>query len=127
MGVSSQTIRKIFKTNNDNNATLAERIARSKAAVRKAKALLRKSETKLKPKLLTMSDEMRKESDRLARNKRINENAKAMLKESKRQERMARQDPPKPTVDEIWETRTVVWRGQRIKVEMPKWKGKDII
>jgi HK97 family phage prohead protease len=137
LGVSSQTIRKMFKMNND-HATLGERIAVAKENVRRYSVeeraeILRRAKAVLighkstKPLRLPMSDQAREKSDRIARNKAVIVKAKATLARLKRKEYEARRDPL-PSSDDPWDnTMCVTWRGEKIRVQKQQWRGEDVI
>jgi hypothetical protein len=129
LGVTTSTIRKIFRmSNNDDNLTLGERIARAKAARKKAEAVLKRSKTKSDPppKLLTARPEMREKATSMSRNKQIHEKAKAYIRKIQREEHELKRDP-KPQKPGTWdghEYTTIYWRGQPIRVR--KWHGQDV-
>jgi HK97 family phage prohead protease len=112
LGVSKEMIKVIFKQQHGREATLAERIARSRRAVQKAKMILAKSEPK-SPILLTMSEET---AARYARSRAATAKARALL------DRAPDQTQP-DRAENTWrdEDLTLTWRGQ--KTPISKWKG----
>jgi HK97 family phage prohead protease len=135
LGVSNATIKEIFKeqTRNANNktATIAERIAASKKAVKrytqqeKAEVLrrARATQNKNKPQPPLISPEAKAKAERLAYNREVLKRAKVRQRqyqkekdEGKKLDLWARSDQPKPKPTEQF----VFWRGQKIQIRNPE-------
>jgi HK97 family phage prohead protease len=136
-GVSGEMIRKIFKMNNNNNASLSERIAEAKAARARGEAALARAEamlqghrtkpkSKTKPLLLTASTEAKKKAGQMSYNQKVAEDVKARVKRYRQEEYELKKDKPvaKPHTWNGESYTTVTWRGHEVKVL--KWKGEDV-
>ena len=112
LGVSKETIKMIFKQQGK-QATLAERVARSRRAIQKAKMILAKAKPK-PPKLLTMSEET---AARYARSRAATAKARALLDRAPEQ-------TPLDRAANTWcgEDLTLTWRGQKILTSKWKWE-----
>jgi hypothetical protein len=114
MGVSTETIKKIFRQQNK-NASLAERIEDARASIKYSQqqkdAIMRKARAKLgksksQPKLLTTSKDV---SDRVARSRASTAKAKAMLAKAKHVPKV-----PEPELPDHYTY--ITWRGMKIPV-----------
>jgi len=115
-GASKEIKKEIFKTQT-RNASLAERIAASKAAIKsyneeEKKEVLRRAKAKL-----TEMDEAKAKSDRLARNERLKAESKARVAKQRKEEDQARQDRENYQGFQ-WEGKDyfVQWRGHKIPI-----------
>ena len=112
LGVSKETLKMIFKQQHGSEATLTERIARSRRALQKAKTILAESKPKM-PGLLTMSDEL---AARYVRSRAATAKARALL------ERVPDQTQP-DRAENTWhgEDVSLEWRGHKISIS--KWSS----
>ncbi len=121
-GVSKELKKEIFKTQ-VRNASLAERIAESRAAVKRYSDE-EKKEIQRKAKAYIAKGELeKKEADRLARHEKIKAEAKAQIVKQKREKQQAKQDR-NDFQGFSWEGKDyfVEWRGH--KVAIPEIFGK---
>ena len=108
LGISDSTVKMLFRQNqNTERETLAAKIAKAKAVRKRAEAVLAKPKPG-KPKLLTMSAELRHRQDVLAR-------ARKEVAKHKANKTQRPVDQPPPT---MWRDQDVslTWRGVRVPV-----------
>jgi HK97 family phage prohead protease len=120
LGVSTATIRKIFKEQNK-NASLADRIADARASIKYSEAERQRIHRKAKAKVAKLdTKEAKAQTEKVDRAMR---EARARIAAKK-----AKQDPPTENKNDWpdgWPDQDYyVWRGQRIERDWTKWKEK---